>query len=871
MSRVTGVVVALAVGLVASGVLADTGLPAKSALYAGPVERAKIASELLRAGTLLRRRASQREVEAALPNLRFSADGIELDVRLWTLTPDLVARIQAMGFTVRRAHYGAAQLALAGSPELLEQLAALPEVSVIHPRYAPRLRTGAVDDQADVTIGAAAARAAFGVDGSGVRVGILSDSVKDRIGGQLSGNGCAQTLTGAAPQLSGDLPAQITVLDSGPGGGTDEGAAMAELIHDLAPGADLLFRAVVVNETDFADGFDTLRTCGASVLVDDAQFLSEPMFQDGFVAQAAARALAAGVPVFSAAGNEAGFGVLQTFADPDPAAELADPPTGADFNDFGGGEKFAGITVPAGCGVIVVLEWNEPFSGTLGAGASTDLDLYLYDQPSASSRIVGSSVDLQGCKIGNGTTPAGDPLEIASYLNTERQPHTVFAAVDHVCGAAGVTFRLATFPANNCRFPGAYVFDQAIFHSAQLYGHAAADGVVAVAAVDYRELDTGGAVTGSPGEIDVEPFSSLGGDLPFFFDATGAPPTGGTQYRFKPDLAAPDGVNTSFFGADRPDDADQWPNFFGTSAAAPHAAAVAALLRQAKPDLTPADIRQILMTTARDIESPGLDPLAGAGAIDALAALNAAFTPLPPSPTPTPRRSATPTATIRTPTATHIPSAMVTSTRTATASRTATRTRVPTTTPTRTPTVSASVTMTRTRTPSGTVTASDTRTAMLIDTPTGTASPTLTRTESATTPDTTTPTPTPSATATATATPSPSVTATPTVSASPTMVDTSTPTMAVATATPPPACAGDCNSDGEITVDELVRGVNISLGLLPIDLCPALDRNHDGRITIDELVTAVRAALDGCASAARIYATLDDSDPPGRQPLGIVH
>jgi hypothetical protein len=59
-------------------------------------------------------------------------------------------------------------------------------------------------------------------------------------------------------------------------------------------------------------------------------------------------------------------------------------------------------------------------------------------------------------------------------------------------------------------------------------------------------------------------------------------------------------------------------------------------------------------------------------------------------------------------------------------------------------------------------------------------------------------------------------------------------------------CIGDCESDGNVTIDELLRAVNIALGTLAIDLCPAIDRNGDGRAGIDELVAAVNAALTGC-------------------------
>jgi hypothetical protein len=76
---------------------------------------------------------------------------------------------------------------------------------------------------------------------------------------------------------------------------------------------------------------------------------------------------------------------------------------------------------------------------------------------------------------------------------------------------------------------------------------------------------------------------------------------------------------------------------------------------------------------------------------------------------------------------------------------------------------------------------------------------------------------------------------------------TPTPTPRPPTPTPGP-CNGDCNSDGTVTVDELVRGVNIALGLLASESCPAFDVNEDGTVTVDELVRAVNSALVGCLS-----------------------
>ncbi len=108
-----------------------------------------------------------------------------------------------------------------------------------------------------------------------------------------------------------------------------------------------------------------------------------------------------------------------------------------------------------------------------------------------------------------------------------------------------------------------------------------------------------------PGLDDAEAFTSQG-PAPIFFPSPIVRP--------KPDLAAFDGVATTAPG---------FAPFFGTSAAAPHSAAVAALLLGASPTLSPAQVRALLTSTAVDIEAPGFDPVVGHGRIDALAAINA--------------------------------------------------------------------------------------------------------------------------------------------------------------------------------------------------------------------------------------------------------
>ncbi|MBX3027288.1 hypothetical protein KF840_20515 [bacterium] len=67
------------------------------------------------------------------------------------------------------------------------------------------------------------------------------------------------------------------------------------------------------------------------------------------------------------------------------------------------------------------------------------------------------------------------------------------------------------------------------------------------------------------------------------------------------------------------------------------------------------------------------------------------------------------------------------------------------------------------------------------------------------------------------------------------------------TVTPlPAACAGDCNGDGTVAINELISGVNIALGSAAVGTCAAVDANGDGSVAINELIAAVSKALSGC-------------------------
>ncbi len=146
-----------------------------------------------------------------------------------------------------------------------------------------------------------------GVDGSGITIGALSDSYDQ----------AAYTVTGEPLEVraaddvaSGDLPDDVVVLEDyeDPEGVSDEGRAMLQIAHDVAPGADLCFATAYTGLLGFADNVRALADpdggCGADVIVDDIVYLEEPAFSDSVLTDAIDDVAADGVHYFSAIGNQ---------------------------------------------------------------------------------------------------------------------------------------------------------------------------------------------------------------------------------------------------------------------------------------------------------------------------------------------------------------------------------------------------------------------------------------------------------------------------------------------------------------------------------------------------------------------------------------
>lgn len=563
-----------------------------------------------------------------------------------------LAAIQATGATIQSSSVQWNSVSISATLEQVASLVDLPEVRTISLARKPfRRQQGTANNQGDISMKADQARVITGKTGAGQKIGVVSDSInKTSIGpGIVTGAVPNATLTKMANQNSGDLPASIQVIDFGADNGTDEGAAMLEVIHDVAPNAALAFAGAGADQPSMAANLLKLKAAGCTITVDDVGFSREPFFQDGPIAQAIRTNYNAGVTHFTAVGNDGDAGVIANYQAINGSAAPDSSPTNPSGNFFhnwnigGATPGFLPIVIPAQSGLSIILQWNQPFqSFNLGAGSSVDLDEYLYDSSDlATAHILSFSVDQQFFQ-GNAS---GNPVEvIENYSNTSGADKTVYLALNLVAGSsANLRMRVVFLSDRQLSFPLGGVSAMTAF------GHTTLNEAVAVGAVFYGDIDSGGKWAGvnndeDPNAVNAEPNSSKGGigssGAPFYFDTTGNPLPNAPQFRDAPAIAAPDGVNTTFYGAgDNTDvsftingtiyDSDSLPNFFGTSASVANAAGVAALLLERAPLSTPTQIKAALQSTAIDIiaTSPlsvqGPDDRTGAGLINALAAVNA--------------------------------------------------------------------------------------------------------------------------------------------------------------------------------------------------------------------------------------------------------
>ena len=479
----------------------------------------------------------------------------------------------------------------------LPQLAQLPSLSTAQPALS-MTQTGTVTSQGDMAMQSNVVRSNYNVDGSGVTVGVLSDSYNCTGGA-------------AAGVSSGDLPSGVNVvLDDNSTGctGNDEGRAMLEIVHDVAPGAGLAFNTANLGEASFAQGILNLaNTANADVIVDDVIYLTEPMFQDGNIAQAVDTVGNQGIAYFSAAGNqssasyETGYTAGATFAKNAFNRGTAFAPLfqGGVAHDFSGsGDYFQQISLQPGASMTLVLEWQNAFPSLGGnSPVADDFDIYLLD--TSNLVIAGSAVDQ---------SVGADPVEIFSINYSGTTATTANVMILRHSGSGSVRLKYVMYKSG-------ISIDEYNTASGTIYGHANAAHARAIGAAYYNNTPAFGVAPPL-----LEGFSSRGG-TPIFYDVIGNPLPVAVD-RHKPEIVAPDGGNTTFFypGSDR--DGDGYPNFSGTSAAAPHAGGVAALLKSAQVSASPTQIFEALQDSAIDMKTPGYDVDSGFGLIQADSAIN---------------------------------------------------------------------------------------------------------------------------------------------------------------------------------------------------------------------------------------------------------
>ncbi len=431
-------------------------------------------------------------------------------------------------------------------------------------------------------------------------VGVLSDSVNQF----TQPNG----LTGlAASQATGDLGTVNVLQDLLPAygaPGTDEGRAMLEGIHDIAPGASLAFASGGNGEVSMGQNIEALASAGASVIVDDLGYPDEPFFQDGVIQQGVDQVVTNNnVSYFSAAGNTGlDDGYLSTFKGTTAAASGSLPAgTYMNFGTASSPLTQLPITVNApedSSEDTITFQWDDPYTFQQPASATatpqSQLDFYVLDASNGNVVAEGNANALA----------TGQPMQIVAVPNAGN--YTV--AIQLVSGPAPGNIEFIGTDENDTITVNTTAGNNAGVSYPSTYGHSAQANTIGVAAIPWW------ATTPFVGQTPLknEPFSAPGPALTVR-DVDGnllsTPVT-----TDNPEVSGVDGTNTSFFPpvalqpiidttnppfgdvASSTNLSQNLPSFFGTSQAAPNVAAVAALMKQRLPNLTESHIRSGLET-----------------------------------------------------------------------------------------------------------------------------------------------------------------------------------------------------------------------------------------------------------------------------------
>ncbi len=442
------------------------------------------------------------------------------------------------------------------------------------------------------------------IDGAGVKVGIISDSfdVNDATGSELQ-----------AAIAQGYLPADFTannILREGPAGAENEGQAMAELVHAVAPGADIYFASAeqggTSNQADYAAAFQTLQAEGCQVIVSDWTVSAMPMYaDDGPVDAAVTNALNANTNILVAAGNFGEAFLQQSFSG---APTVSYTPHNATqsvaAHVWSNGTDEEAFVIKAGLVGSIHVQWTAPYEGVNNAGAPDALSFQVYTSTGAYVGTSSQTDVLQSTAPGAPSIFAADAsLSIANRGSTDATYEIVVYLNNGQVAPADFNLVIGGSPAAAQDPPGYIIDPETGTGPGNLRGDALVPGVNTVGGTFYGDSTAYGQIP------DQTEYYSDSGPGELLYDSNGDPYTGAQPGGVA--FTAPTGVQTDVSG---------FNPFFGTSSASPEAGAAAALMLQVDPHLTNTQITDILEKTATPLSGVSGNQ-GGAGEINVAAAI----------------------------------------------------------------------------------------------------------------------------------------------------------------------------------------------------------------------------------------------------------